>query len=70
MASYESVCEELDALTMSYLTTLSEYKHQWETTGDLLQKGHLDLSHAKYTMGSSTISHYSYDERMKANTKM
>lgn len=29
-------------------------------------KGFLNLAHAKYTMSARTVSHYSYDERMKA----
>ncbi|CAO3632454.1 unnamed protein product [Cunninghamella blakesleeana] len=30
----------------------------------------MDLAHAKYTMGAKTISHYSYDERMKAKLQI
>ncbi|KAG2211547.1 hypothetical protein INT46_006563 [Mucor plumbeus] len=64
--NYESICEELDSLSISYLTKLNEYTQQWKETGNQFQKGFLDLAHAKYTMGARTISHFSYDERMKA----
>ncbi|KAG2203277.1 hypothetical protein INT47_000197 [Mucor saturninus] len=64
--TYESVCEELDGLALSYLNILNEYTHQWKDAGNEFQQGFLDLAHAKYTMGARTISHYSYDERMKA----
>lgn len=33
-------------------------------------KGFLQLAHAKYTMGSNTISKCSYDERMKAQIRV
>ncbi|GAA5810211.1 hypothetical protein MFLAVUS_003630 [Mucor flavus] len=64
--TYESICEELDTLALDYLTILNEYTHAWKNTGNEFQQGFLDLAHAKYTMGARTISHYSYDERMKA----
>ncbi|KAI8079139.1 hypothetical protein BDF21DRAFT_340362 [Thamnidium elegans] len=64
--TYESICEELDTLALDYLTVLNEYTHAWKNTGNEFQQGFLDLAHAKYTMGARTISHYSYDERMKA----
>ncbi|KAI8355699.1 hypothetical protein BD560DRAFT_335795 [Blakeslea trispora] len=66
MSTYESVCKELDALTVSYFDKLSEYNQQWTKAGESLQKGFVDLAHAKYTMGPRTISQFSYDERMKA----
>ncbi|KAL7311948.1 hypothetical protein PS15m_009655 [Mucor circinelloides] len=64
--NYKAICQELDNLSISYLTKLSEYSQQWKETGGQFQKGFLDLAHAKYTMGARTVSHFSYDERMKA----
>ncbi|KAG0766018.1 hypothetical protein G6F57_000687 [Rhizopus arrhizus] len=64
--NYKSVCEELDALTVSYLSILEEYREQWKEISSELQEGFLELAHAKYTMGTKVISHYSYDTRMKA----
>lgn len=68
--SYESVCEELDSIALTYLTKLNEYTHQWKDTSNEFQQAYLDLAHAKYTMGARTISHYSYDERMKASLQV
>ncbi|CEP12734.1 hypothetical protein [Parasitella parasitica] len=68
--NYEAVCEELDSLSISYLTKLNEYTQQWKETSGQFQKGFLDLAHAKYTMGARTISHFSYDERMKATLQV
>ncbi|EPB92455.1 hypothetical protein HMPREF1544_00753 [Mucor circinelloides 1006PhL] len=64
--NYKAICQELDNLSISYLTKLNEYSQQWKETGGQFQKGFLDLAHAKYTMGARTVSHFSYDERMKA----
>lgn len=36
--NYESVCEELDSLSISYLTKLNEYTQQWKETGSQFQK--------------------------------
>ncbi|OBZ89086.1 hypothetical protein A0J61_02867 [Choanephora cucurbitarum] len=66
MNTYESICKELDVLTVSYFDKLNEYNQQWTQAGESLQKGFVDLAHAKYTMGPRTISRFSYDERMKA----
>ncbi|OAD05719.1 hypothetical protein MUCCIDRAFT_106275 [Mucor lusitanicus CBS 277.49] len=64
--NYKAICQELDTLSIAYLTKLNEYSQQWKETGGQFQKGFLDLAHAKYTMGARTVSHFSYDERMKA----
>ncbi|KAI8081543.1 uncharacterized protein BX664DRAFT_268977 [Halteromyces radiatus] len=64
------VCKELDRLTLSYLTILNQYTQDRAAISSELQKGFLDLAHAKYTMGAKTISHFSYDERMKAQIQM
>ncbi|KAG1447194.1 hypothetical protein G6F46_006454 [Rhizopus delemar] len=67
---YKSVCEELDALTVSYLSILEEYREQWKESSRELEEGFLELAHAKYTMGTKVISQYSYDTRMKANLEV
>jgi hypothetical protein len=36
--NYESICEELDSLSISYLTKLNEYTQQWKETGNQFQK--------------------------------
>jgi hypothetical protein len=69
-AKYEAICKELDTLSISYLDKLNEYSQQWKDTSNHFQQGFLDLAHAKYTMGARTISHYSYDERMKATLQV
>ncbi|SAM04708.1 hypothetical protein [Absidia glauca] len=66
----ESVCRELDDLTLLYLSKLNQYTQSRTTTTHTLEKGFLDLAHAKYTMGAKTISHLSYDERMKAQVEL
>ncbi|KAI9303616.1 hypothetical protein BJ944DRAFT_165124 [Cunninghamella echinulata] len=66
----EAIYNKLDALTVTYLTKLNQYTLNRNTSSDRLQKGFMDLAHAKYTMGAKTISHYSYDERMKAKLQM
>ncbi|KAI8973012.1 hypothetical protein BDB01DRAFT_729728 [Pilobolus umbonatus] len=70
MSQYEIVCEELDDLTISYLNKLSEYTQQWTETSREFQEGYMDLAHAKYTMGTTTVSRYSYDKRMKASLQV
>ncbi|KAI8059982.1 uncharacterized protein B0P05DRAFT_558272 [Gilbertella persicaria] len=66
MTTYDSICKQLDALTVSYFNKLNEYNHHWQDAADHFQQGFVDLAHAKYTMGARTLSQYSYDERMKA----
>lgn len=36
--TYESVCEELDSLALSYFNILNEYTHQWKDTGSEFQQ--------------------------------
>lgn len=36
--NYKSVCEELDALTVSYLSILEEYREQWKEISSELQE--------------------------------
>jgi hypothetical protein len=36
--NYKSVCEELDALTVSYLSILEEYREQWKESSSELQE--------------------------------
>ncbi|KAI8339687.1 hypothetical protein BC941DRAFT_421177 [Chlamydoabsidia padenii] len=69
-ARLEKVCKELDDLTLLYLSKLNQYTQSRVATSDALQKGYLDLAHAKYTMGAKAISHLSYDERMKAQVDL
>lgn len=35
---YKSVCEELDALTVSYLSILEEYREQWKESSRELEE--------------------------------
>ncbi|ORY92332.1 hypothetical protein BCR43DRAFT_527584, partial [Syncephalastrum racemosum] len=69
-ATLDAVCKELDTLALDYLQKIDEYTQLWKHTSSTLQKGFLQLAHAKYTMGSSTISKCSYDERMKAQIRV
>ncbi|OAD77431.1 hypothetical protein PHYBLDRAFT_141319 [Phycomyces blakesleeanus NRRL 1555(-)] len=66
----EKVCLQLDDLALQYLSKLEEYGREWETCSSDFQQGYLDLAQAKYTMGFTTISQSSYDERMKALLRM
>ncbi|CEI88821.1 hypothetical protein CU097_001918 [Rhizopus azygosporus] len=68
--NYEMTCQELDAITLTYLSKLEEYMQVCNETANHFQQGFLDLAHAKYTMGTRTISRYSYDSRMKASLKV
>lgn len=36
--TFESICEELDSLALSYLNLLNEYTHQWKDTGNEFQQ--------------------------------
>ncbi|ORZ07596.1 hypothetical protein BCR42DRAFT_425833 [Absidia repens] len=68
--SLDLVCKELDQLALTYLYKLNRYTQARTITTSELQKGFLGLAHAKYTMGAKTISHFSYDERMKAQVQL
>lgn len=37
-SNYKAVCQELDALSIAYLTKLNEYSQQWKETGSQFQK--------------------------------
>ncbi|KAI9271971.1 hypothetical protein BY458DRAFT_509045 [Sporodiniella umbellata] len=65
---YEAICEQLNALTISYLSKMNDYSEHCKESSKCFQKGFVDLAHAKYAMGTQVISHYSYDKRMRANT--
>ncbi|ORZ09468.1 hypothetical protein BCR42DRAFT_381539 [Absidia repens] len=66
----DQVCSELDQLTLDYLSKINQYTLDRTSTSGEVQKGFLDLAHAKYTMGTKTISRFSYDERMKAQVQL
>ncbi|KAG1444689.1 hypothetical protein G6F56_010191 [Rhizopus delemar] len=68
--NYKTICDELDALTLTYLSKVSEYIELCKDNSNHFQKGFVELAHAKYTMGTRTISHYSYDKRMKASLQV
>ncbi|KAI8074044.1 hypothetical protein BC940DRAFT_79077 [Gongronella butleri] len=68
--SLQSISQKLDTLSLAYLSKMNDYAHQRSAVAKELQKGFLDLAHAKYTMGAKTISHFSYDERMKAQVRV
>ncbi|KAI8334970.1 hypothetical protein BC941DRAFT_430855 [Chlamydoabsidia padenii] len=63
---YDQLCKQLDELTFAYIHKMNQYVNDRATTNSELQKGFLELAHAKYTMGDKTLSHASYDGRMKA----
>ncbi|KAI7867102.1 hypothetical protein BDF14DRAFT_1727069 [Spinellus fusiger] len=62
----ESICQQLDIITLEYLSELEEYSKKWQSCSHDFQQGFLDLAQAKYSMGSIVVSQSSYDERMKA----
>ncbi|KAI9316647.1 hypothetical protein BX666DRAFT_1945451 [Dichotomocladium elegans] len=66
----DKLCKDLDAIALKYLSKLEEYTQNWQITSRQLQQGFMHLAHAKYTMGPTTISPCSYDERMKAQTRV
>ncbi|CAO3595747.1 unnamed protein product [Absidia cylindrospora] len=68
--SLDSICKELDQLTLTYIYKLNRYTQARTASAGELQKGFLGLAHAKYTMGAKTISHFSYNERMKAQVQL
>ncbi|ORX62682.1 hypothetical protein DM01DRAFT_174887, partial [Hesseltinella vesiculosa] len=68
--SLEETCQQLDSLALTYLAKMNEYTLERHAVAKELEKGFLDLAHAKYTMGAKTISHLSYDQRMKAHLQV
>lgn len=36
--TYESICEELDSLALSYLNILNEYTYEWKNTSNEFQQ--------------------------------
>ncbi|KAJ8651765.1 hypothetical protein O0I10_012658 [Lichtheimia ornata] len=66
----ESVCKQLDSLSLKYLEKVEEYSQRWQQNGRQFQQGFLHLAHAKYTMGPGKISQCYYDERMKATSQI
>ncbi|KAJ2962722.1 hypothetical protein NQZ79_g2187 [Umbelopsis isabellina] len=62
----KSVCEKLDSIASQYLEEADALTALKRELGNEFAKGFLDLGHAKYTMGASKLSRYSYDERMKS----
>ncbi|KAG2175563.1 hypothetical protein INT43_001210 [Umbelopsis isabellina] len=62
----KTVCEKLDSIALQYLEEADALTALKREIGNEFAKGSLDLGHAKYTMGASKLSRYSYDERMKS----
>ncbi|KAI8581064.1 hypothetical protein K450DRAFT_234460 [Umbelopsis ramanniana AG] len=66
----KTVCEKLDQLTVEYIQEADAVSKLKETLGKEIAKGFFDLGQAKYSMGTSKLSRYSYDERMKSLYKI
>ncbi|KAF9103791.1 hypothetical protein BGX29_002928 [Mortierella sp. GBA35] len=66
LQAQNKVCQDLDDLTLEYITLVSEHLSAWTRISSRFQEGREMISQAKYIMGPKNVSADCYDHRMKA----
>lgn len=54
--TYESICEELDSLALSYLNILNEYTYEWKNTSNEFQQVNIVTTKSMITEFSFILS--------------
>ena len=67
----ESICEKLDETLLDFFDNLGQLYEQQGRLGDLMKSGFLDLSRARYNMGTNSVTPAQFNrEEMKALFKL